>query len=128
MQEQLIHSARIGNLAAVQEILAAGADVNADSPDGTALMAATLGGHWAVVKLLLEAGAEVNAGDTSGNSALMEASLAGHARIVQLLLGEGAEINAANSGRGHRAAQSRPMGTYRNRGLALQMWRGRRYS
>jgi len=56
---QLFLAAVSGNVAQVQALLAAGADVNATTPDGrTALRMASQKGHADVVTLLKEAGAQ----------------------------------------------------------------------
>lgn len=55
-------SAVLGNKARVEELLAAGVDVNSRDTDGTTpLMLAATGGHPDIVKLLLDAGADPNA-------------------------------------------------------------------
>jgi ankyrin repeat protein len=60
-------AAASGNLDAVKELLAKGADVaKADINGGTALHAAALYGHNDIVKLLVDKGADVNAVFTSG--------------------------------------------------------------
>ena len=62
--EDLISAAFRGDAAAVQALLAKGADVNAKNNDGvTALMVASENGHLDVVQALLAKGAEVNAKD-----------------------------------------------------------------
>ncbi|MDH5726788.1 MAG: ankyrin repeat domain-containing protein, partial [Nitrospira sp.] len=96
LNEQLFQAAGSGNVAQVQALLAAGADVNAKMPDGsTALMAASTNDHVVVVQALLAASADVNAkGTTDGVTALMLASLEGHVAVVQALLATGADVNA----------------------------------
>src|ERR1700730_10299053 len=60
--EDMIAAASRGDRAAVQALLAKGADVNAKDNGGrTALMMATVTGHPDVVQTLLAMGAEVNA-------------------------------------------------------------------
>ncbi len=97
MQDQLIKAARIGNLARVRDLIARGADVNADSNGIRPLTASALAGHLAIVEFMLESGADVNQKDAAGNTALMEASLRGHGDVVRLLLNGGAAVNLANS-------------------------------
>ncbi|MFA5292087.1 MAG: ankyrin repeat domain-containing protein [Phycisphaerae bacterium] len=87
MNTQLIQAAKKGDLAAVQNLLDSGADVNAKrNIDGvTALIWAALNGRTEVVKLLLEKGADVNAVSDSGLTALDAAKTQGHTDIVQIL-------------------------------------------
>jgi len=92
----------------VKLLLTKGADVNARSDDGTALMMAVRWGHTEIVKLLLAAGAQVDARHRLGYSALMMS--AGRsipemnpprgqplpppaAEIMSLLLAKGADAN-----------------------------------
>ena len=56
---------------AIQQLLDKGAEVNAQTDDGTALMMAVRRGHTEIVKLLLAAGAQVDAKHRLGDSALI---------------------------------------------------------
>jgi hypothetical protein len=90
----LVESARV--------LLKYGADVNAQGGYfGSALQAASAGGHDRVVQRLLENGADVNAEGGCFGSALQAASAGGHDRVVQRLLENGAHVNT----------QGRPYGT-----------------
>jgi ankyrin repeat protein len=80
--------------AAVQSLLAQGADVNAAQADGMTAL------HWAVyhddhpsAKLLLQAGADATAQNRYGVSPLSLACTNGNAEIVELLLEAGADPN-----------------------------------
>ena len=92
-----VDAAREGNLARVQEMLAAGTDVDDADPSGwTALMWASYGDHAAVVRALLaaEPSANVNAMSNHGWTALMIASQNGYADVVRALLAAGADVGA----------------------------------
>ena len=72
-------------------MLDAGADPNQmDFSADTALMAASLYGHTAVVNVLLAAGADVNKANNRGTTALMYASGRAFTVIVKALLDAGA--------------------------------------
>jgi len=90
-----------GDIEAVKEVLAAGADVNTKDRVGrTPLHSAAGEGHKEVVKLLIAEGADVNAkldGD-GGATPLHSAAGEGHKEIVELLVAEGADVNAQNGG------------------------------
>jgi Ankyrin repeats (3 copies)/Domain of unknown function (DUF3471) len=94
--DSLRRAASAGDLAKVQELLAAGVDVNAANKYGaTALAYASDKGHTEVVKLLLEKGANPNSKDTFYNSTPLNwAVQKGHAEIVRALLEKGAEGEA----------------------------------
>jgi ankyrin repeat protein/predicted aspartyl protease len=97
--QDLVKAALRGDVAAVQALLAKGADINANI-GATALIMASQGGHGEVVQVLLAKGAEVNAKATDGRTALMMASQNRHGEVVQVLLAKGADVNAkANDGR-----------------------------
>ena len=105
-----------GNEAAVQLLLAHGADTQAANHNGhTALMGGARCGNYAVVQLLLEHGADANAADKDGCTVLM-AGASGAKRVdpnpssfmrgdfiedkcavVKLLLEHGADAQAANA-------------------------------
>lgn len=88
----LCQAAQAGQAAAVKQLLAAGANVNAAATNGsgvTPLMLASQQGHADVVKLLLSAGAIVNVVASNGVTPLILASQQGHSDIVQLLTAAG---------------------------------------
>jgi ankyrin repeat protein len=121
--ENLVEAAGAGDLALVNAMLAAGADVNTRArfrllrQYSTPLIVAAEEGHLQVVHALIAAKADVNALDglvrqnqKSGTTALMLAAARGHAQVVQALLaananpdialadGTTALMNAAESG------------------------------
>ena len=84
--EGLFSAASGGDAAAVQALLAKGAELNAKNNDGvTALIVASGNGHLDVVQALLAKGADVNAKDNNGWTALDAAAAGGHAEIRALL-------------------------------------------
>jgi len=97
--DDLIKAAGKGDLARVKALLAAKADVNAKTANGsTALMVASefgdLFGHLEVVRALLDAKADVNAKTANDVTALILASQQGHLEIVRALLDAKADVNA----------------------------------
>jgi ankyrin repeat protein len=95
----LFDAAKKGDLAAVEKLLAEGADVdergrNAETP----LMAAALAGKVAVAELLIARGADVMARNAGGFTPLHAATYSGSKEVVRLLLDNGAVLDdAANS-------------------------------
>lgn len=86
----LHYAATGGHLRMSAFLLGAGAEVNAESPNGTTpLMMAAMYGNSAVVKLMLESGAEAYPRNDQGLSALDFARRAGRedsARLIQQVL------------------------------------------
>lgn len=75
----------------VKFLIAGKADVNADSPEGTALLAACYKGNLTFAELLISNGAKINAVNLHGTTALMYAAMSGNAELVRLLLKQGAK-------------------------------------
>ena len=92
-------AASVGNIQAVKQHLAAGADVNvkADKFGITPLHLAVDGGHRETVELLIVNGADVNAKDNKGRTPLHFAVIFGHKEITELLIVNGADMNAKDS-------------------------------
>ena len=90
-------AARTGNIEAVKQHLAAGADMNAKA-DGrmSPLHKAAWGGHKEIAELLIAEGVDVNAKDESGKTPLHWAAWRGRNEIVELLIAEGVDVNAKN--------------------------------
>lgn len=83
---RLIIASGDGDLVLVNELLAAGDDVNARSAIGTTpLMYAAKNGHKAVVERLLAAGANANVVSDKGSTAMHLAEKSRHAAVAQLL-------------------------------------------
>jgi rhodanese-related sulfurtransferase len=90
----LILAARQGQGVVVQELIAAGADLEAVDRDGnTALWAACYAGQLAVIEQLLDAGANINHQNPDGASALIYAASAGKTDVVALLIAKGARAD-----------------------------------
>ncbi len=101
-QTPLMHAADAGDLRSVKELLASGADVNAQDQRGwTPLMHASksLKANAEVVRTLIAAGADVNARDNAGRTALIWAPLSGldGAGKVSALLAAHADPNAKSN-------------------------------
>jgi len=76
----------IGNIEAVKQHLAAGADVNAKTKSGlTPLHHAAFYGHMEIAELLIEKGADVKAKDMNGKTPLDEAIKRKHTEIADFL-------------------------------------------
>jgi ankyrin repeat protein len=95
ISQKLIKASWDGDLDAVMELIALGANVNASNPNFgfTALMGASARGYQKIVELLLLHGADITKQDGELKSALIFAASQGHADIVDLLLKKGADIN-----------------------------------
>ena len=91
-----IHDAAIdGNIAAVKQCIAAGADINAKIGGWTALHHAANVGNKEIVELLIANGADVNAKDDRMVwTPLHWAASHGHKEIAELLIAAGADVNA----------------------------------
>ncbi|UCG48184.1 MAG: ankyrin repeat domain-containing protein, partial [Phycisphaerales bacterium] len=87
-----------GNVEAIKQHLAAGADVNAKEPAGgsTPLIVAAVYGQSEAARLLVEKGASINASNIEKTTALHGAAFFCHGEIVKLLLDKDAQVNAQN--------------------------------
>ncbi len=98
---ELLGAARNADLDAVVSLIKSGAQVNAITPEGTALTKGAEAGSAPVVLALLKAGADPNAGVTSGQaSALHHMAAAGKANGVLALSTAGADLEHLD-GQGH---------------------------
>lgn len=95
----LSEAAFTGDVAAMKQALADGADPNTKDPQsgGTLLATAALMGHTEIVELLLEHGADINAKSQDGGTALHAAAFLGRAETVKLLLEKGADTTLRNN-------------------------------
>jgi len=94
-----VHSAAGGgDIEAVKEFLAPGADVNVKDKRGfTPLHWASISGHKEAVELLIDNGADVNAMRGGGGTPLSYAASWGHEEIVELLIANGADVNVKDA-------------------------------
>ncbi|KAM0719563.1 hypothetical protein Q7P37_003693 [Cladosporium fusiforme] len=76
---------------------------------GNALQAASLGGHEAVIRILMDAGADVNAQGGFFGNALQAASFGGNETVVQMLMDAGADTKARGGQHDH-ALQAASLG------------------
>ena len=87
-----------GNVQAVKQHLAAGADPNAKNADASPILnGAAVYGHREIVALLVEKGAKVGVKDGNGNGPLHSAAFLGRSDVVELLLEKGADANVKNN-------------------------------
>ena len=97
MNKLLLDACHHGDLAAVEQLVDDGADVDMAAQGGvTALMLACLRGHAHVVQLICERGANIDQTDNDGDTALMRACRQGHVFIALLLCSFGAERELSN--------------------------------
>ena len=88
IDKSLLSAARYGFDAVVSALVAAGADKNAATQDGTTpLFFAAYEGHEAVVSALVGAGADKNAAKQDGATPLFAAAYRGHEAVVSALVG-----------------------------------------
>jgi len=95
LNHQLFGAAKRGDVAALRELVAAGADVNHQRDGRLCLSGAAYNGYTAAVEFLLASGADVDAspGDRVGWTALHAAAAIGHVEIMGLLLAAGADVH-----------------------------------
>jgi hypothetical protein len=95
----LQRAAMEGNLGAVRELIAAGADLDAREPSGgsSPLITATTFGHSEVAKALIAAGADIDLRNNDGSTALITAAFFCRTEIVEALLAAGADKSIRNN-------------------------------
>jgi prepilin-type N-terminal cleavage/methylation domain-containing protein len=117
----LFKACRKGDIEAVKQHLAAGADVNATNDallriwelKLTPLHFAAENGHKKVVELLIAKGADVNVKvEDEIETPLHSAASRGHKEIVELLIAEGADVNAKD------CADGTPLDAAQKKGIA----------
>jgi uncharacterized protein len=93
-------AAFFGQRAAVERLMAAGADLNAVSRNAlrnTPLHAAVAGGHVEVSLLLINAAADVNVADAGGHTPFHIAAEAGYVPVAKALFERGADAHAVDA-------------------------------
>ena len=96
----LIHNAADeGDIEAIKQCLAAGADVNCKDTHGGTLLHRSVGNYGILARkeifeLLIANGADVNAKDGVGETPLHWAAKEGNKEVVELLIAKGADVNA----------------------------------
>ncbi len=100
--EQLLEAVEAGELSRVQQLVKAGANVNARTRAGlTALSLAVIRGHDAVALWLIQQGASLDARDRSGDrqqqhpgySPVHYAALYGRTAVLKVMLDQGVSVN-----------------------------------
>lgn len=92
--ELVVDAAMRHDTDAVQQLLAAGVDVNFPQGDGaTALHWAAYHGDAELAKMLLDAGADPSAANRNGSTPLWLAAERGEAAVIEVLLAAGADAN-----------------------------------
>jgi hypothetical protein len=88
---------RQGDMEAIKQFIANGADLNEVEYGRTPLTAAVESMQPEAIRTLLEAGADPNAKDGRGRTALHEACARSQADTIDLLLAKGADVNVSNA-------------------------------
>jgi len=89
---------KTGNIEAIKQHLANGANVNAKSEDGGTLLAwAAFLGQTKIAELLIQQSADVNVRNRDGATPLHGAAFLGQTETVELLIQQGADVNARNN-------------------------------
>ena len=96
IENTLAGAARAGDLEAIKQHIADGADVNALHFEMPPLTWAAMMGQTEAAGLLLQHGADINGRNRDDNTALHLAVFLGRAETAELLLKSGADVNAKN--------------------------------
>ena len=115
----LHYAAKWGRRQSVEELIKAGADVNANGRNGLPLQRAAEKGHLEIVQYLLSSGADISASDEGGHTALITASYYGQTEVIALLIEHGANINATSDGGYTPLMNAAYMGQYESAKILL---------
>lgn len=95
--DKMIQATRMGDAAAVKELLSQGASVEAkDNLGNSALTCAVEDTQMECVAVLLENGAEVNTRSYNGYSPLILSTIKGQKKMARMLMENGADVNATD--------------------------------
>ena len=99
LDHDLMAAAEAGDVAAVQQLVEKGANVDTRiRGDGTALIIAARHGQLPMVEQLLQLGADVDKPSRGDGNPLIAAAVSGHDDVIQRLLAAGAEVDAVVAG------------------------------
>ena len=96
-ENTLVGAARDGDIEAIKQHIAEGADVNALHFEMPPLTWAVTMGQIEAAELLLQHGADINGRNRDRNTALHLAVFLGRAETAKLLIKNGADVNAKNN-------------------------------
>ena len=96
LEHTLAGAVRKGDIEAIKQHIAEGADVNALHLEMPPLTWAVMMGQTEAAELLLQHGADIKGRNRDGNTALHLAVFLGRAEIAELLLESGADVNTRN--------------------------------
>lgn len=97
-QSPLMTAVGMGDLAMVETLIDAGADVNTTSRGSSPLTMAAANGEVDIVRRLIDAGADVNGPEGARLSPLSIAAHNGEQEILEMLIEGGADVNAPLAG------------------------------
>jgi ankyrin repeat protein/spore coat protein CotH len=97
IEDTLVGAVRTGDIEAIKQHIAEGADVNALYFEMPPLTWSATMGQTEAAELLLQHGADINGRNRDRNTALHLAVFLGRAEIAKLLIKNGADVNAKNN-------------------------------
>lgn len=93
----LLRAVDQGDFTKVKDSLNKGADINAQSNQGTPLSLASFNGHIEIVEFLIEKGADINMRVEKGGQTPLIAAIVGREEIAKLLVEKGADVNVKDN-------------------------------